>query len=214
MKYKITPINIFSGLLIVISIYGALFPGPMGFGLLLGIYLLPFGLLGFFLDYIGQKRIKKYWKLFTFEMLFLGMISFFYLSTKRTKTFIVQDNRQFEYVVLIYGVDGAKKLPIDFLTWSYKKVVPENGIVTTSTEMHKDLPQTEIYTESGISLQNTKDSIDLCFGRVSCSQIMIGTNKYDYQIWKIDSGGAVCSSSKDLKLMEQRLKEYLIQNIF
>ena len=77
MKYKPTPINIICGLLIIASIYGSIFPRPMGFGFLGLFYLLPIAVFGLLLDYLGQTIIKKYPILFIIE---IGVITIIFLG--------------------------------------------------------------------------------------------------------------------------------------
>ena len=85
MKYKPTPINVICGLLILASIYGAIFPGPMGFGFLGLFYLLPIAIFGLLLDYLGQKAIKSYSRLFLIEIAVVVIISFGFAWQERTK---------------------------------------------------------------------------------------------------------------------------------
>ncbi len=209
MKYKLTPINLTCGILIGFSIYGAIFPGPFGFGFLGVFYLLPLGLFGLGVDYIGQRTIKKYLNLFLIEFVILGILTIGYTRTERTKKFIIPDQRNFEFVVTIYGVEQTEELPVNFWTWNYEKEIPEAGILLTSTGLNLDLPQTEMFTKSGLNLQDREDTIDICFGRVSTSQIEIDSKSYDYQAWKIDKGGTIGYSSNDIKKLEEEIIDYL-----
>ena len=209
MKYKPTPINIICGLLIIVSIYGAIFPGPMGFGFLGLFYLLPIAIFGLLLDYLGQKTIISYPRLFLIEMGIVAIISFGFFWQERTKIYIIPDQRDFEFVVTIYNVEDSEELPVNFFTWTYKKEIPENGVLLTSNKINSDLPKTEMFTKSGLSLQDMNDTVDLCFGRASTSKIEIDGKKYDYQAWKIDKGGTIGYSSNDIKALEEEIKDYL-----
>ena len=209
MKYKPTPINIICGLLIIVSIYGAIFSGPMGFGILGLFYLLPVAVFGLLLDYLGQKTIKSYPRLFAIEIGVVAVISFGFVWQERTKTYIIPDQRDFEFVVTIYDVQDSEELPVNNFTWAYKKEIPVNGILLTSNRINSDLPKTEMFTKSGISLQDRNDTVDLCFGRASTSIIEIDGKTYDYQAWKIDKGGTIGYSSNDIKELEEELKKYL-----
>tara|TARA_R110002072_G_scaffold302577_2_gene486397 strand:- start:2525 stop:3175 length:651 start_codon:yes stop_codon:yes gene_type:complete len=211
MKYKPTPINIICGLLIITSIYGAIFPGPMGFGFLGLFYLLPIAIFGLLLDYLGQKSIKSYSRLFLIEIAVVVIITFGFVWQERTKTYIIPDQRDFEFVVTIYNVEDSEKLPTGFFTWTYEKEIPKNGILLTSNKINSDLPQTEMFTKAGLSLQDRNDTVDLCFGRASTSIIEIDGKTYDYQAWKIDKGGTIGYSSNDIKELEEELKKYLKQ---
>ena len=209
MKYKPTPINIICGLLIIASIYGAIFPGPMGFGFLGLFYLLPIAIFGLLLDYLGQRTIKGYQRLFLIEIGLVGVIAFGFVWQERTKTYIIPDQRDFEFVVTIYDVKDSEQLPVNFFTWTYEKEVPENGILLTSNRINSDLPKTKMFTKAGLSLQDREDTVDLCFGRASTSKIEINGEYYNYQAWKIDKGGTIGYSSNDIKELEEELKKYL-----
>src|SRR5690606_14176194 len=209
MKYKPTPINIICGLLIIASIYGAIFPGPMGFGFLGLFYLLPIAIFGLLLDYLGQKTIKGYRRLFLIEIGLVGIIAFGFVWQERTKTYIIPDQREFEFVVTIYNVKDSEQLPVNFFTWTYEKEIPENGILLTSNRINSDLPKTKMITKAGISLQDKEDTVDLCFGRASTSKIEIDGEFYNYEAWKIDKGGTIGYSSIDIKELEEKLKKYL-----
>ncbi len=209
MKYKPTPLNIICGLLIIASIYGAIFPGPMGFGFLGLFYLLPIAIFGLLLDYIGQKTIKGYKRLFLIEIGLVGVIAFGFVWQERTKTYIIPDQREFEFVVTIYDVKDSEQLPVNFFTWTYEKEIPENGILLTSNRINSDLPQTKMFTKAGLSLQDREDTVDLCFGRASTSKIEIDGGYYNYEAWKIDKGGTIGYSSNDIKELEEELINYL-----
>ncbi|MCH7403850.1 hypothetical protein ACFOUP_16330 [Belliella kenyensis] len=209
MKYKPTPLNITCGILIGLSAYGAIFPGPMGFGYLLQFYLLPIAFLGLGFDYLGQRKIKSYSRLFLIEIGTLTIISFGFAWQERTKTYIISDKREFEFVVTIYDVKNSGELPVNFFTWNYEKEIPDNGILLTSNRINTDLPKTEMFTKSGLSLQDRNDTVDLCFGRASTSKIEVNGKKYEYQAWKIDKGGTIGYSSNDIKELEEKLKDYL-----
>lgn len=207
MKYRPTPINIICGLLIIASIYGAIFPGPMGFGFLGLFYLLPIAIFGLLLDYLGQKTIRNYPRLFLIEIGIVAIISIGFAWQERTKTYIIPDQRDFEFVVTVYDVKDTEKLPVNFFTRTYEKEIPENGILLTSNRINSDLPKTEMFTKSGLSLQDRNDTVDLCFGRASIAKIEVDGRKYDYQAWKIDKGGTIGYSSNDIKELEEQLKD-------
>ena len=209
MKYKPTPINIICGLLIIASIYVAIFPGPMGFGFLGLFYLLPIAIFGLLLDYLGQKTIKGYKRLFLIEIGIVCVIAFGFVWQERTKTYIIPDRRNFEFVVTIYDVKDSEELPVNFFTWTYEKEIPENGILLTSNRINSDLPKTEMFTKDGLSLQDRNDTVDLCFGPASTSKIEIDGENYNYQAWKIDQGGTIGYSSSDIEKLEEELKKYL-----
>jgi hypothetical protein len=209
MKYKPTPVNIICGLLIIASIYFTIFSGPMGFGFLGLFYLLPIAILGLLLDYLGQKTFRSYLNLFLIEIGIVGAICFGFKWQERTKTYIISDQREFDFVVTIYGVQDSEHLPINYFSLTYEIEIPDNGILLTSNTINSDLPKTKMFTKAGLNLQDREDTIDLCFGRASTSKIEVDGKYYNYEAWKIDEGGAISYSSNDIKELEDKLRKYL-----
>jgi len=75
MKYKLTPFNIFCGVLVGLEIIFFAFPETVknqtyGYQ---HIYLIPIILVGLSIDYILQKIIKKYYWLLLFELVILAI---------------------------------------------------------------------------------------------------------------------------------------------
>jgi len=207
MRYRPTPLNIVSGLLIGFSIYSAIRPGPMGFGIMALLYVLPIGLIGLVADFFLQKFQKSYIRTFTVEVLFIGLVAFGYSWTQRTKTFIIPDKLSSNYIVTIYGVDTAPKLPLDFLTWNYEIKMPDDGILLTSSNFSRDLPETEMKTYSGIKL-NSKNT-ELGFIRFSENEIDCNGKKYKYRSWMIDSVACCMYSTKDVDSLKIRLQHQI-----
>ena len=172
-------------------------------------YFATIAIFGLLLDYLGQETIKSYRRLFLIEIGLIGVIAFGFVWQERTKTYIIPDQRDFEFVVTIYDVKDSEQLPVNFLTWTYEKEVPKNGILLTSNRINSDLPRTKMFTKAGLSLQDRDDTVDLCFGRASTSKIEIGGKYYNYQAWKIDKGGTIGYSSNNIKELEEELKKYL-----
>lgn len=209
MKYKPTPVNIICGILIIASIYFAIFSGSMGFGFLGLFYLLPIAILGLLLDYLGQKTFRSYLNLFLIEIGLVGAIFFVFKWQERTKTYIISDQREFDFVVTIYGVQDSEHLPINYFSWTYEIDIPDNGILLTSNTINSDLPKTKMFTKAGLNLQDREDTVDLCFGRASTSKIEVDGKYYNYEAWKIDKGGAISYSSNDIEELEDKLRKHL-----
>jgi len=75
MKYKLTPFNIFCGVLVGLEIIFFAFPETVNnqtYGYQ-HIYLIPIILVGLSIDYILQKFIKKYYWLLLFELVILAI---------------------------------------------------------------------------------------------------------------------------------------------
>jgi hypothetical protein len=189
MKYRPTPLNIVCGLAIGLAIYTAIKPGPEGWGFLMTIYLIPVIIIGLLIDFILQKFLPKYLLTFVTELLLLTAIYFAYCWTQRTKTLIIPDKLQSQYVVTIYGVENSVKLPDG---WNYEIKVPANGILMTSSTFDSDLPETKMKTYSGINL-NT-DETELGWGRITHDNFDCNGKTYEYQFWIVDSSCCMYSS--------------------
>ena len=168
------------------------------------IYALPAGLLGVIIDFILQKAFKKYYWIFILESLFLGFLFLHFSYSQRTKTLIIPPRLPGKYVVTIYGVENAPKLPLGLLSWSYEIKVPENGILLTSTDISSDLPETKMKTYTGLEL-NT-DTVK--FGWVSFDNGKFDCNgkTYQYQSWMVDSPNCCIYSSDELKKFKINLQ--------
>lgn len=182
MKYRPTPLNIVCGFEIGLAIYSAIKPGPEGWGFLLTIYLIPVIIGGLLIDFVLQKFLPKYFLTFGSELLILAAIYFAYSWTQRTKTLIITDKLQSQYIVTIYGVDNSVKLPNG---WNYEIKVPTNGILLTSSNFDSDLPETKIKTYSGINL-NTSET-ELGWVRITHDKFDCNGKTYEYQFWMVDS---------------------------
>ena len=201
MKYRPTPLNIVCGVTIGLTIYVAIKPGPEGWGFLLTIYLIPIIIVGLLVDFILQKFIPKYLLTFVVEIFSLTAIYFGYSWTQRTKTLVIPDNLQSQYVVTIYGVEKSAKLPDG---WNYEIKVPTNGILMTSSTFDNDLPKTKMKTYSGINLNS--DETKLGWVRITYDKFDCNGKTYDYQFWMVDSSCCGYSSQEidNFKISLQR----------
>lgn len=192
MKYRPTPLNIASVIVIGFSIYNALYPGLEGWGFLFLINFLPFGLLGLLGDYFLQRFLKKYRWTFIIESFFLTIIFLCYSYTQRTKTLIIPDHLESKYIIAIYGVDNAPKLPSSPLCWSYEIMIPANGIFMTSSDIESDLPKTKMRTFSGVEL-NSEDS-KLGWTSFSDDKFECNGKSYYFKSWMVDSSCCMYSN--------------------
>lgn len=195
MKYYITPLNIISVILLIISIYAMIKPGTWGFGFLLGIYILPIILLTLGFDFLLQNILKKRLNLFLLEFLLLGILYFFHLYSERTKTYIVPNNFEDKYIITIYDFPNAEKLPDG---WNYQVKIPDNGVFYTSSSKEKDLKKTKFFTKSGLDLNNQKN--ELGFGEILEDSINCKGKIYNFKIWKIQKNCCFYSSNETNKL--------------
>lgn len=189
MKYRPTPLNVVCGLAIGLAIYSAIKPGPEGWGFLLTIYLIPVIIVGLLVDFFLQKSLSKYLLTSGIEIFILTAIYFSYCWTQRTKTLIIPDKLQSQYIVTIYGVEQSARLPDG---WNYEIKVPTNGILMTSSAFDDDLPETKMRTYSGINL-NT-DETELGWGRITHDKFECNGKTYEYQFWLVDSSCCMYSS--------------------
>lgn len=75
MKYRLTPLNIFSSLLVGFEILFLAVPESLSqqSNSYLHIYLIPLAIAGYIIDYFLQKKIKAYIWLFSVEILFIAL---------------------------------------------------------------------------------------------------------------------------------------------
>jgi hypothetical protein len=201
MKYRLTPLNIACGLAIGLAIYLAVRPGLEGWGFLMTIYLIPLILITFITDFIIQKFLPSSLFTFTTEVLLLGVIFFCYCWTQRTKTLIIPDNLQSQYVVTIYGVENSAKLPSG---WNYEVKVPINGLLLTSSTFNSDLHKTKMQTYSGIKLNS--DETVLGWARITNNKFDCNGKTYAYQIWMV-SNSCCGYSNRQIDSLKTALKE-------
>ena len=203
MKYKITPLNIFCGISLVVAIYCIIKPGTWGFGYVVGIYLLPLIALILGFDYLLQNIILNYLKLIIVESLILGLLYFFYLFTERTKTYIIPENFVDKYIITIYDYPNSKRLPNG---WNYIIKIPSNGILLTSSPKYSDLRMTNFITSSGTELNTIKT--DLGFGEILNDRINCNGRLYEFTVWKVQK--FCCGYSTDeTKLLKQNLQKQI-----
>jgi hypothetical protein len=180
MKYRLTPFNIICGLATGLAIYSAIISGPEGWGFLVTIYLIPLIIIGLLFDFLLQRKIFKYPLTVIIELFILITIYFSYCWTQRTKTLVIPDKLQGNYVVTIYGVEKSAKLPGG---WNYKIQVPTDGIVLTSSAFEEDLRETKMITYSGINLNS--DKTNLGWVRVTNDELVCNGKIYKYQFWMV-----------------------------
>lgn len=72
MKYRLSPINIFSTFIIIFAIWYSIYPDDeKALNSLLLVFLIPLGFVGFLIDFILQKFIKVYWWLCIIEIILI-----------------------------------------------------------------------------------------------------------------------------------------------
>lgn len=209
MKYKITPLNL-------IAIGGNLYfltdyllqkeSDAANLGLFVIVYggLIGIGVL--ILDFGIQVIAKEYKRIIPVELLLIGGIVFWIANTERTKTLLIPDNFGEGNLFIIYGVEGAEKLPLGFFTWNYEVKIPESGVLLTSTKFEDDLPQTNVKTYSKIDLD--KQEKGLTFGCLYESEMKCQDKIYQYRSWIVQKNACEFSSKKADSLRMQLQNTY------
>ena len=205
IQFILAPLNIASILLLLHTSYRFLIAKPFGYRLLGFAYAIPICLASFSIDFILRQSFANNLYPLLIELFILAVLVFWKMWLNRAKTFIIPDERSFEFVHNIYGVSNAKPLPVNKLTWRYKIEIPDNGITVTSTDINSDLPNTKLFTKSGLSLQDNKNSMSFCFAKVHSGQVEYESKLYNYQTWKIGRKGEITFSSSELKEIEKEL---------
>jgi hypothetical protein len=207
MIYRLTPFIIASVALIIVSIWFTIKPGPEGWGLLLFFCLFLIGLSGLLIDFIIQRwNARKYKKTFIIETSLLLLIGISFSWRQKSKTLIIPDKLATHYIVTIYGVDNAPKLPFTILNWNYEVRVPDNGILLTSTSFESDFPETIMKTYSGKELNAV--NTNLGFIRFGENTITCNGKTYKYRSWMVDSPSCCGYSSKDFEALKIQLEKY------
>lgn len=203
MKYKITPLNIACGILLILAIYCFIKPGTWGFGMIAGIFLLIATILTLGIDFLFQNIFKKKSNLFIFEFLIIALFFLFYFIPKRTKTYIIPDNFKDKYIITVYDFPNKNKLPEG---WNYKIKIPENGILFTSSKKKDDLRNTDFITYSGINV-NSKN-LDLGFGKILNDELICSGKVYEFTVWKVQE--FCCGyTSDETKQIKQNLQKQI-----
>ena len=200
MRKFITPFNLVVLTIIGFGFYGAIKPGPMGYGFLLTLYSILSASFIFWLDWLIRKFSNRR-NQFIIELAVIGIAYFSYEYSHRAKTFIVQDDHKYDFIVTVYNIENQQELPTSLFTWNYEINVPENGILLTSTSKFADLPSAIIRTEAGVTLNN-KNGNSIGTGIFNC-----GTLQFDYAAWKIANNGIISYSTNDIRALEHRLCE-------
>jgi len=194
MKYRPTPINIGSAILIIWSFFKYDSGNdPEGWRILAFILLVGFVALGLLVDFVIQKFSKKYVWIFTIEILIICGIFLYQLSTERTQILVLNPQvSERTYVTIVYGVNGATELPINWTKWKTEIDIPNSGLLFASSDFDTYLPQTEIKLPDGRIL-SANDSI-LGFSRFSFDEIEVNGQRYKYRAWLVDPSCCIISS--------------------
>ncbi|MFN8775925.1 MAG: hypothetical protein ACK5XV_04090 [Flavobacteriales bacterium] len=190
MKHRITILNITSAIFIIWSNYTYWTSGyngdAEGWGMLAILVITGAGLLGILIDFGLQKYVKHYWKINGIELVIIAGIWIFNEWAEREKTLIIPDSFK-GYVTIVYGVDDAESLYTSVFNLGYTVMVPQSGVLFTSTPKDKDIWDTRFQTKSGELLDYLADStkihaIDYENGAYTCN-----SKTWEYRTWLVSN---------------------------
>ena len=213
IRYKLTPFNIISVLIIGLVIwnyYSSDFDS-MGWKEFASIFFISIGLTGLLADLILQFSAKRYLWIFITEGCIVLLITFIMIWSTRTKTLIVPNNPP-RYIVTVFGVNKQPKLSNKTFVYTYEVKVPDNGILLTSSLYEEDLPETIIKNQLNQEL-NTKYS-ELGWVHFSDGTFQCGNKTFKYKSWIIENSEACCTSSgKEIDSLRIHLADELCHKL-
>ncbi len=211
MKYRLTPINILCFFLLLTSAVSRDWQETNGFERIGLYYVLLFIAIGMILDLMIQLLIKKRKQLIIIQGILLVVIITIYGWHQRSKTLIIDHDRKYDFVAIIYGVHVAEPLPVNFFTWQYDLAINVDGIVHTSTPMSRDIRKTK-FAASKTSSSNTKGNYEALYGaELSPSKLVIDGDTLNYRAWKISSMSSISYSLEDVSNLEESIRIKLSQ---
>jgi hypothetical protein len=186
MKYRPTPLNITSTILLVWILwsYSQSKGDSFGFGAMWVMFVVGACVCGLVTDFVVQRLSKKYLWTFGTETILILALGTYYSYSQRTKILIIPDSPTSQYIVTVYGVKDQPKLTDKILPWTYEIKVPENGILLTASSFGSDLPETKMISYSGREL-NT-DSSDWGWIRFSEDEFDCNGETYKYRSWMVN----------------------------
>lgn len=216
MKYKLTPINgtiIILFLYVVWQVFRVTFKEGLMWGITTGLMLIVAHIVvvifALVCDYILQFFIKKYITIFYVELLIIGFIGGTIAWQYRPKTLILPATLESKYIAIVYGVEDAPPLPISSFTYGYEVVIPNSGIVLTSTKYYEDLQEIKMKSNTGETLGND-DSHATYLGGAN-EEFTCNNKLYSYTGWAIEQkvpyGTGIYSYYRDS--METQLRKVL-----
>ena len=207
MKYKPTPINVGSAVLIIWSLWEYNSENdPEGWGKVGLILLFGFVVVGLFVDFIIQRFSKKYLWTFIIEIFIICGIIFYQLSTERTQILVLNPQLpERTYVTIVYDVDDAPELPIDWTKWKVEIDIPDSGLLLTSSGYDTYLPQTKIKLPDG-QILSANDSV-LGFSQFSFDKVTVNGKTYKYRTWLIDPNCCIISTEDIEKFKAELIKK-------
>ena len=204
---KITPFLIVGIFSIVFAIYKWI-TDSHGLGMITVFLFFIIGVIILLIDFGFRKWLKTFKKVAIIELVFIGiMIIANQYQYHRIKTLEIPTDMENQYVTIIYDVDGQPDLGVTNYTWSKNIKIPDNGILTTSTEYDIDLPKTKIKTSNNEYFK-TKES-EMTFGQFG-GKLSLNDKVYSYRSWQIGKKENCCShTGEEMQIHEKELKKEL-----
>ena len=191
-KYKLTLLSIISFVLSIWMTFqlidffnNSTGSGGEAWGGITIISLLALGLFGLFIDYILQILIKNYWTTNIIELLLIFFL-IVYIKMYNKEKIVVIPNGFKGYFTIVYGVDNEKPLYNYKWNFGYKVIIPETGILFTSTKLKDDIWSTRIIWESGEELDSSSDTLKFHAHDFENSEFLCNTQKWDYRTWLVN----------------------------
>jgi len=213
MRYRPTPLNIISTILLVWTLwsYSQNKGDSFGFGALWVMFVVGSCVCGLVIDLIIQRLSNKNLWTFGTEVLLILVLVTSYAYSQRTKILIIPDSPKSQYIVTVYGVKDQPKLTDKILPWTYEIKVPESGVLLTASSFGSDLPETKMISYSGKEL-NT-DSSDWGWIRFSEDEFYCNGETYKYRSWMVNKDFCCGYSNKDVDSLKISLQRQLCDDL-
>jgi hypothetical protein len=202
MKIKITPLLLASIALILYAFWLIIFAKE--FAVLIGMILIPIGLVILTLHYAFRKIFKTniWWQVLTETILLL--IVAFSIYRYNTKTFLHVQPGFHGYIIIVYGVDNTTKIRnASLLSPITDIIVPQNGIIFTTNKLSENRENISLVEGSN---EKTKlllpYDVSISWDRLTCGEKYYNLNviHFDKSLtnWKYDSDSTKRNIMKEL----------------
>ena len=176
---------------------------------MISVYLLFIvGIIALLVDFGFRKWLKTFKKIAFIELIIIGiLISANQYKYHRVKTLEIPTDLNNQYVTIIYGVNGQSELGITDFTLTKNIVIPDNGILMTSTEYEIDLPKTKIKTTDNEYFK-TKES-NMTFGQF-CGKLNHNDKVYRFRSWQIgEKENCYSHTGEEMQIFRSELRKGL-----
>jgi hypothetical protein len=204
MKRFFTPLFLLSVFGLLFAFYLIFFADETGWGTVAGVFFILFSIISFLMDFLLKKGLKSFVKIIGIEFLIIGIATIALLYQERKKILIVNDSFDLEYISIIYGVENESDLSIKPWNWTKEILIPENGLLYTSSVFKENLPKTDLKFETKKIL--TYDSSG-GFSELPEMEFKSKGKVYKFRTWKIQKEFCCSWSSRESDSLEIAIKE-------